>query len=271
MNSDPLLNSKLDPNKVTKPIQLLAAWLLGLIIVNGSFLACAISLGADSWKSGFLIIASAINVPLFLGAIFLLQTRFRPEMQEDSYYSQYLDKKTNEIIKVKIDDPVSAKLSLIHSELIQIRQVEAINFSTNTNAETSSREKWLRWTIAVNVKLQNYKKIRATLKENHIPVEALFGDSDELKEPNDKILSINRQVDFNSTIKLLKISLNLELDGYLYHDPIKEIDPEDIYFGSYGDSNHIIPFTKELKELINDNPEIADLRSIEARLLKIDD
>ena len=35
-----------------------------------------------------------MNVPLFLYLLFKLQTKFRAELQEDSYYSKYLDKTT---------------------------------------------------------------------------------------------------------------------------------------------------------------------------------
>jgi hypothetical protein len=30
-----------------------------------------------------------VNVPVFIGALFLLQTKFRAQIQEDSYYAQY--------------------------------------------------------------------------------------------------------------------------------------------------------------------------------------
>lgn len=78
------------PEKVTKPIQLLAAWLVGLVVVNASFLAGAQQISNPSWASGLLVIATVVNVPVFIGALFLLQTKFRPQMQEDSYYAQYL-------------------------------------------------------------------------------------------------------------------------------------------------------------------------------------
>ncbi|MBU1355068.1 MAG: hypothetical protein KJ620_00690 [Candidatus Edwardsbacteria bacterium] len=86
-------NTRILPEKVTKPIQLLAAWLSGLIIVDGIYLFAAIQINSPSWASGLLVIASIINVPLFLLSIFMLQTKFRPEMQEDSYYSKYLEQK----------------------------------------------------------------------------------------------------------------------------------------------------------------------------------
>ena len=89
--------NKIPVDKVTKPIQLLAAWLTGLIIIDGSFLTAASTLSAPSWASGLLIVAAVLNVPVFLFAIFLLQTKFRPEMQEDSFYSKYLESKTGTI------------------------------------------------------------------------------------------------------------------------------------------------------------------------------
>jgi hypothetical protein len=85
------MDERIEPHKVTKPIQLLAAWLLGLIAVDGSFLTAAAVLKQPQWASTLLIIAAVCNVPLFLVSLFLLQTRFRPEMQEDSYYSKYLE------------------------------------------------------------------------------------------------------------------------------------------------------------------------------------
>ena len=78
------------PEKVTKPIQLLAAWLVGLIAVDTAFLLGAQQISKPEWASSLLVIAAVVNVPLFIGALFLLQTRFRPQMQEDAYYSQYL-------------------------------------------------------------------------------------------------------------------------------------------------------------------------------------
>ena len=81
------------PHKITKPIQLLGAWLAGLAVINGSFLAGAATITSLQWLPAVLVIAAVVNVPLFLASLFLLQTKFRPEMQEDSFYSKYLEKK----------------------------------------------------------------------------------------------------------------------------------------------------------------------------------
>ena len=89
--------TKITPHRVTKPIQLLAAWLTGLVVIEGAFLGAASTITAPLWVPGALVIAAILYVPVFLGCIFILQTRFRPEMQEDDFYSKYLDKRTNTI------------------------------------------------------------------------------------------------------------------------------------------------------------------------------
>ncbi len=88
-----MTDARIVPEKVTRPFQMLAAWLSGLVIVDATFLAAASQIHVPSWVPATLVLASVANVPLFLISIFLLQTRFRPEMQEDSFYSKYLERK----------------------------------------------------------------------------------------------------------------------------------------------------------------------------------
>lgn len=112
---------QIKPEKVTKPIQLLAAWLAGLIIVDASFLTAAGQLQLPSWVSGALVIAAIVNVPLFLLSIFLLQTKFRPEMQEDTFYSQYLERKyTLERTPVTTPDIEAQSKALAENIIAQI-------------------------------------------------------------------------------------------------------------------------------------------------------
>jgi hypothetical protein len=84
---------RIEPHRITKPIQLLGAWLAGLAIINSSFLFAASSIHSPTWIPGLLAIAAVANVPVFILSLFILQTKFRPEMQEDVYYSKYLEHK----------------------------------------------------------------------------------------------------------------------------------------------------------------------------------
>jgi|SRR5690349_1207453 len=81
---------QIQPHRITKPIQLLAVLMAGLILLVGSLLGGARFLDQSGWISGFLAISAVVSVPLFLIFLFLLLTRFRPQLQEDSYYLKWL-------------------------------------------------------------------------------------------------------------------------------------------------------------------------------------
>ena len=79
--------SSIKPEKITKPIQLLAVWFAGLISLVGAFLLGTRTIIHPSWMAGALGITAISIVPIFVGLIFLLQTKFRPYLQDDEYYS----------------------------------------------------------------------------------------------------------------------------------------------------------------------------------------
>lgn len=114
--------------KVTKPIQLLAAWLAGLVLVNGTFLAAAKVISQPYWLPAVLVIAAVVNVFVFLACMFILQTKFRAQLQEDSYYSQFLrDASTGEKVSwaVALSDLKSelGSMSARHMQLASILEV----------------------------------------------------------------------------------------------------------------------------------------------------
>ena len=126
---------------ITKPIQLLAAWLVGLIFVNGTFLITAQAFNSIEWLAATLVIASVVNVPLFLIALFILQTKFRPEIQEDHYYSQYIKDKLGRNV---VDRPRN-------HEIVHIPKI------TDNNIESDSL--WSRVKIMFNPHLNVSDKV----------------------------------------------------------------------------------------------------------------
>ena len=169
---------QIEPHKITKPIQLLAAWLLGLVLVNGTFLMAAEKIHEPNWLTTALVIASISNVPLFLLAIFLLQTRFRPEMQEDSFYSKYLESKTGYTKREVTAESVEniregvAKLEKIVSQGLLHRE-----------EPLPTQSQWAGNTIAVNMQLPNFAKIVTALSHANIPVHETFGQGASLPTP----------------------------------------------------------------------------------------
>lgn len=106
----------IQPQKVTRPFQLLAAWLVTLIALDGAFLAGARLITEPSWVPGLLSITAVANVPVFLISMFLLQTRFRPEMQDDKYYATYLkEQKAASQAAIKLTERMEASGLDIHS------------------------------------------------------------------------------------------------------------------------------------------------------------
>lgn len=125
---------RIEAHKITKPIQLLAAWLVGLAIIDIAFLTAASSIATPAWISGLLAIAAVVNVPIFVVSIFLLQTKFRPEMQEDSYYSDYLNNKSDVKSIVSVNDQhdkvdINKKIEELSQKISVLAKTETENLT----------------------------------------------------------------------------------------------------------------------------------------------
>ena len=81
---------KIEAHKITKPIQLTAVWFVALLLLDSAFLLAAAKTSQSSWLAPTLVISAIVFVPLFLVGVFLMQTVFRKELQEDQYYSEWL-------------------------------------------------------------------------------------------------------------------------------------------------------------------------------------
>ena len=87
-------SASIEPHKITRPTQLAAVWLAAAVLVDGSLIGGAATIAQPTWVSPMLAVG-AVAVPLIvIGLVFLMQTRFRPQLQEDAYYSEYLKRET---------------------------------------------------------------------------------------------------------------------------------------------------------------------------------
>lgn len=260
---------KIEAHKVTKPIQLLAAWLVGLILVNGSFLTAAATIKTPAWAPTLLVIATVLNVPLFLICIFVLQTKFRPEMQEDTYYSKYLEATTATFVPQKVDDSVITNLkhsiakankntinliqdlgenlksltenlsSISGNNLLQadVREKLAViedklAISERNITETKQQIDWQSVTIQINDLLPEYDQILANINELGINISDTFGSSSKVPEvPKRKIIAFGKEID----IRHLRVIVNLlKPFGFnLIHYADKPVNKGNIYIGSY--------------------------------------
>ena len=246
----------IEPHKVTKPIQLLAAWLVGLILVNGTFLSTAIAFDACSSERFWLTIASVVNVPLFLGAIFLLQTKFRPELQEDLYYSSYLDKKTQRITELKPIDEIRASLNLLKHEA---------SFSKNSPSSVDGNEPAeLDVSVALSKKLPKMTVIRSKLRKLGIHDIRLFDPEASGIKPTKQHLTINPDIPFSVKLEILSIGAECGFDSYSYDEP-NNVNTEDVYFGGYGydQESTDYPFNKKFNTILSGKPSSDDIIDFE--------
>jgi hypothetical protein len=204
---------QIEPSKITKPIQLLSAWLIGLILIDASFLGAAATISNPTWAAGALVIAAIFNVPLFLAALFLLQTKFRPEMQEDEFYAPYL--RTRYSIETGT------------AELILSQKTELPKTITPVTALPPSKTR-----ILINDMLRNYTDVRSLLQQANIHIDSIFGSTAQEPEvPPFLLLTLGRQIDLAILRKVITV-LRDKIE-YISLTPL-DFDTDCIYLGSYG-------------------------------------
>jgi hypothetical protein len=220
---------RIEPQKVTKPIQLLAAWLVGLVLTNGIFLAAALQLADGTWERRALVISAIANVPIFLIALFVLQTRFRAELQEDSYYATYLSQKTNRVVTVEKEavrpDGISRRSDIQETNQVQLR----------IPAVTSSDV--LAVLFGVNKNLPNAEALKSRLGELGFARCTTFG-SDE--PPEHLVVSISQYLSDEVRNQVLRIVSEMGFQHYRPYDNQLEESEEDVLLGSYGDPQYEI-------------------------------
>jgi hypothetical protein len=86
--------TRLVPERITSPFQLMAAWFSMLILLVSVLLAAAVNITRPNWAAGYLVIFSSVVVAAVLGCVTLMLTVFRPHLQEGKEYAQWL-KDTN--------------------------------------------------------------------------------------------------------------------------------------------------------------------------------
>jgi hypothetical protein len=136
---------RLNPEKITHPFQLMAAWFAMLIILVGILLAAAARISNPSWIAGFLVISSVALSILVMAAVFLMLTRFRPHLQGAREYAEWIKDerrfrgrvvKTLEIREVR-DTPVG----LSASEAIEVTKPQLFGSIARHRVDISSIER----------------------------------------------------------------------------------------------------------------------------------
>ncbi|WP_052761279.1 hypothetical protein [Sedimenticola thiotaurini] len=224
-------DQSIKPEKITKPIQLLGAWLAGLFSIDSCFLFAVANLNQGSLESYALTIAAIVNVPIFLIAVFLLQTKFRPELQEDSYYSTYLNQKTNEKVVVSKTDAHIAELSSIIAGL-----KAKIEKTDDQGLQENNVIKHLN--IGINSALPDLEEVKLKLKEAGATSYSLFGNGDM---PTNRVLAMSPRLSDKAQHELIGFAQQIGFTHFSYYEPGGDEDiEEDALLGGYGDPGRAI-------------------------------
>lgn len=243
-----MAEQQIHPHKVTKPIQLLAAWLVGLLLIDAMFLATALQL-EPGWERGLLVVFAILNVPMFLGALFILQTRFRAELQEDTFYSEYLSKKTDEVFKIPEGGNLAARVDALERQQDESKDV-VIDESHSTQS-TPERFNWGAWRVALNQSHPEVEQIRAALRSAEIPLAEFFGGA-PLPTPSNWAISISEFIPFTHQKHLLEVLIDFSFEGFQLWEPVRDANEnEDVYIGSFGVSSYV-RITEQLRVLLSD-------------------
>ncbi len=82
--------TKLTPEKITSPFQLMAAWFSMLVLLAGVLLTAAANIEKPEWAAGYLVVCSTVLILVVVGCVTLMLTRFRPHLQDGKDYAQWL-------------------------------------------------------------------------------------------------------------------------------------------------------------------------------------
>ncbi|WP_182335213.1 hypothetical protein [Stenotrophomonas acidaminiphila] len=216
-----MTDSHIRPERITKPIQLLAAWLAGLFSINATFLFTVTRLPVDSWEMRALTVAAITNVPIFLIALFVLQTKFRPELQEDSYYSTYLSSKTNQTLTISND---GVKVVTIAQKISEIENRVAPSPDSHTTLKGLS--------YGVCKYLEDIEAISNKLAQTGVLSYSMFGGKEP---PPFRTLAISKHLSREVLEQVLILARDLGFTDYKLYDNVLEDATEDVLFGSYGE------------------------------------
>lgn len=224
---DNMNNQDIKPEKITKPLQLLGAWLAGLFSINSCFLVAASNMEQDSIGSLLLIGAAIINVPIFLVAVFVLQTKFRPEMQEDQYYSIYLSSKTNQKVYVPKSERNLKELE---------KQFVTLNTRLSSFIERDVKEQLKETKFAINECLILSGTYEANLKAYGVKTVNLFGSENS---PLTEIVAISTYLLNELQEEVIALVKQLGFKQYAYFDNVDEESEEMVIIGAYG-TEHVV-------------------------------
>lgn len=258
-------NPKIQPDKITKPIQLLAVWFAGLVLLVGLLLTGARTITEPIWLVPVLAISAILIIPIFLYFVFLLQTKYRPQMQEDTFYSKYLDTSTNKTVILTEESKINSTFIELQNQVIQltesnkaylknienfikdttsqdakkISEIEAYIKTSNENfTKVEENIKKSQFQIKLNRLLPKFSEYRLAIFKNGFEnVEEFTGGSEKLLDM--ALISVGTNVDPKFVLEVVRIlhPLGLEVINLINNGHEQEIRKNEVVVGSHAYKN----------------------------------
>lgn len=263
--------NRIKPEKITKPIQLLAVWFSGLIILEGLLLTAARTIESPLWITPLLSVTAVGIIPLFLFFIFLLQTKYRPQMQEDTFYSKYLDKSTQRLLIAKkentyLDEDLIQKSVENYFKHYKIEEIskKSIDIHPDLGNKDIIIPNVYKDKVALNRLLPNFQGIRLLL------IKEKINNFDEFtpgmnNPPKELLITVGIEVNINLIIKIIELLrpigftlINSTIDEDLM---LQDASKHEIIVGSYALNR------EERRTLEIDDELIETIKNIEDKTI----
>lgn len=125
-----MAGTKLIPEKITSPFQLMAAWFSMLVLLVSILLAAAVKIERPEWAAGFLVLFSAVVVIGVFACVTLMLTKYRPHLQDGKEYAQWLKGKNaySEGIVLSTPKPPSRKIPADNQQQNQPAKIDKTGY-----------------------------------------------------------------------------------------------------------------------------------------------
>jgi hypothetical protein len=185
----------------------------------------------------------------FLVCLFLLQTRFRPEMLEDVYYSKHLERVSSQTKEVEV---LQYSVTPGHGEL---RQVPLPRLLPGNTAD-----------IMINDLLPNVAELEERLRQKGIFSTSKFGSASlNATQPNPFIITIGDSVSPTILREVIAESIPFGLKAVRRATSGWNLHEGRIYIGSYSYENWPLKrewTAKELAELVDDKKSAEEFLAL---------
>lgn len=215
-----MAQTEFKPHKISKGIQLPGFWLAAIILITGALLLAAANIEEPSWVRPLLVIVTVFVIVVGLIAVFLLQTKFRPHLQDDKYYNEWLSTVTSRERPEKDTIPL-----VVESE--ELKEVKCNQQSVIINEKSNRENHNLFLKARINFK---YDAGSASLMRVKVNNELLIG-ADLVNKPPMQIIADSRAFKwFDDYKKSWRVVFSPNFNDNYFHSKYKVVNGDPYIF-----------------------------------------